>query len=422
MTTGNISYAGEYNIVAVSISNLDGVAIDVLPQIQGIVIYEDLFSPFISGTLILKDAQDLPNAIGRLGYNVLNISVNTPGMAPEFAIDSFFFIYALADREVNTERTQTYQFKFISEEGIPDLKTYSRYHSGRSEDIVMDIVRNQLNSLKQVIYTPTESNIRFVSNYWSPSKSLTYISEHSLSSTVSAASYLFYENRHGFNFNPIDLFVPTEIPVIQTFSQTDHFANLLISTDPSSVVRNIDLDYQKILELNIDESFNYLSDQMNGSIRTRMVYCDPVLKRFNISRHNMTLNGENRILNDSRLYSNQTVTATPYKNYNGYRFFNTFDAGDSSNIRTRQKRVSQLMTMQANKIEIEVFGRLDYTVGKKVMVDLNTLREIEKTTDADEILDKTYSGQYIISAVSHRFRNDKHLATLELIKDSTLAI
>jgi hypothetical protein len=73
---------------------------------------------------------------------------------------------------------------------------------------------------------------------------------------------------------------------------------------------------------------------------------------------------------------------------------------------------------QSTKIEIEVLGRVDYTVGKKVYVEIPLTRQISK--DDTDILDKVYSGNYIIGAISHRFDSDKHMCTMELIKDSTL--
>jgi hypothetical protein len=69
------------------------------------------------------------------------------------------------------------------------------------------------------------------------------------------------------------------------------------------------------------------------------------------------------------------------------------------------------------KVEIEVFGRTDYTVGRKVYLDTNKMMPISHK-DSD-INDKLLSGYYLISAINHAFTSDKHICTLELIKDST---
>ena len=73
-------------------------------------------------------------------------------------------------------------------------------------------------------------------------------------------------------------------------------------------------------------------------------------------------------------------------------------------------------------IEIDVYGRTDYTVGKKVKVQMNQLRDLSKDEDSKDLLDKLYSGTYIITAMSHQITKGEHRCTLELCKESTLSL
>jgi hypothetical protein len=91
---------------------------------------------------------------------------------------------------------------------------------------------------------------------------------------------------------------------------------------------------------------------------------------------------------------------------------------DATNYRNSQKRASLLLAAEANKIQITVPGRCDYTVGQKVKVTLNKMEPLSK--DDLDVTDKMFSGYYLISAVNHYITRDMHECNMELIKDSLL--
>ena len=72
----------------------------------------------------------------------------------------------------------------------------------------------------------------------------------------------------------------------------------------------------------------------------------------------------------------------------------------------------------ANKIQLTVPGRTDYTVGQKTVVNLNKMEPIAKQ-DTDT-LDRIFSGAYIIGAINHFIDREKHECTMELFKESLL--
>jgi hypothetical protein len=73
---------------------------------------------------------------------------------------------------------------------------------------------------------------------------------------------------------------------------------------------------------------------------------------------------------------------------------------------------------EANKLQITVPGRTDYTVGQVVEVQLNRIEPFsKKETDTD---DQMFSGRYIIAAINHYVDRERHECNLELIKESSL--
>jgi hypothetical protein len=105
----------------------------------------------------------------------------------------------------------------------------------------------------------------------------------------------------------------------------------------------------------------------------------------------------------------------------GFSHFNLFDnAGDTASaVNSIHRRNVIMRAFQQHKLEIVVFGRTDYTVGRKVYFESNKMRAFDKKTDSDTIVDNLLSGYYITSAVRHRFSRDNfHECKVELIKDS----
>ena len=92
--------------------------------------------------------------------------------------------------------------------------------------------------------------------------------------------------------------------------------------------------------------------------------------------------------------------------------------GDTSTFKVFQERLSLLKQLEAMKLEIEVPGRTDYTVGQKVNVEFNKMEPVTKKDSNEDTVDKLYSGNYIVAADNHYIDRDMHTCYMELVKDS----
>ena len=97
-------------------------------------------------------------------------------------------------------------------------------------------------------------------------------------------------------------------------------------------------------------------------------------------------------------------------NFTGY--------GDVTNTGSIQNRISLLAHINANKIELTIPGRMDYTVGLRV--NLKLFKNEPNNKEDTEILDEMLSGSYIISAISHYINRDRHECIIEVVKESLL--
>jgi len=411
-----IRFAGDVSIDNIEIISSNGFGQEVTNQVVAIEIYEDLFSPFISGILAVKDSLDFANLFPFVGEEYVNIKIHTPTFeGKDKVISDQFYIYKMTNREMLGDRNLVYELHFISREAIVDLnKATSRSYSGKCSDIAKSIISGAdgLESKKTPIIEETPNSVKFVANYWPPVRSLNYTAETSANSKGSA-NYLFFENRLGFNFVSLD-YLYTTAP-IQDFVYDSYMRDF---TDDGRSFRNIEKEYKRIINISVPMMYDYMDRVKSGMYANKMTNYDLVSKKYIVKTFDMLDDFPNNThLNDYPAASKKVIRRFNAMGFTYPKYHGNFDAyGDVTNSKTIQKRISQLLQAEATKIEIVVPGRTDYTVGKKVKVNLNKFNPITNT-DTDTV-DNMFSGNYLISGINHFIDREKHQCHLELIKDS----
>jgi len=413
-----IRFAGDVSIDEIKIISSNGFGQDVTNQVVALEIYEDLWSPFMSGVLALKDSLDLTNLFPFVGEEFVNIKIHTPSFDDKTKIiNDQYYIYKMTNRVLKGDRNIIYELHFISREAIVDLnKATSKAYSGKCSDIARAIITGSdgLESKKNTIIEETPNGTKFVANYWPPVKSLNYTAETS-SNKDGAANYLFFENRLGLNFVSLDYLYNNNI--VQEFVHDNYMRDF---TADGRTYRNIEKEYQRIIDINIPEVFDYMDKVRSGMYANKMTNYDLVTKKYIVKTFDMLEDfSKNSHLNK---FASASTNAIRRFNAMGFTYpkyhanFNNF--GDVTNSKTIQKRMSQLRQAEATKIEIVVPGRTDYTVGQKVNVKLNKANPIDSSDSNEDITDTMFSGNYIISGINHFIDREKHQCHMELMKDS----
>ena len=415
----SIRFAGDVNIANIEIIASDGHGQVITNQVIALEIYEDMFTPFISGVLIVKDSLDLANLFPLVGEESVNIKVYTPTFTDkDKIINNQFYIYKMANREIAGERNVVYELYFISKEAIVDLnKKVSRAYEGKISDIATKIITDKPNGLettKTVNIEDTSNAVKYISNYWSPVKNMNYIADTAANKNGSAG-YLFFENRKGFNF------VSTENlyaqPIIQEFIYDAYMRDF---TEDGRSYRNVEEEYKRIIEISIPVVFDYAERSMMGMHSSKLISYDIVTKKYSVKTFDMLDNWDKKVhLNKFAPVSDKNIrrfnaSIITYPKY--YNNFNNYT--DVTNSKTIQQRLSILKQSRNTTVKIVVPGRTDYTVGSKVYMKLNKFNPIDSSDSNSDILDNMFSGNYIISAINHEIDREKHQCNIELIKDS----
>ena len=413
-----LRFAGDVSIDKCDITTSGGVRQDIAAQVIAISIYEDLFSPFMTGSLIIKESFDLVNLFPFVGEEMLEIEISTPTMDEKKNIKGTFYIYKLTDRELLGDKNIVYQLHFISMEAIVDLnKKISKVYTGSPADIVKSLVTDEFNGLqskKEVNVEPTTKDIKFISNFWSPVKAINYATESAINKNGSP-TYVFFENRFGFYFITLDSLYNNG--VYQEFTYDKYTRDKLPN---GGDIKNPQEDYRRIENLTIPTGFDYVDRLRSGMFSSKVTSFDINRKLYNVKNYDSksdfdSLNhlNKNPIIGDNAIFrSNSLLINYPRDNAN----FSGF--GDATNFKILQKRISLMKMAEANKIEITVAGRSDYTVGQKVSVTLNKIEPIQQSDNDSDLIDKMFSGFYLISAINHYITRERHECNMELIKDS----
>jgi hypothetical protein len=412
-----IRFAGDVNVEQITITSTNGFTQNITNQVVGVELFEDMFSPFLSGNIIVKESLDLINLIPLVGEEFVKIKINTPSFqGVGQVIDNDFYIYKMSDIEITGDKNKVYRLHFISPESIVDVnKRISKSFSGKVTDIVKEIVNNQTYGFETKKFLNLEdstNNTKYVSNFWSPVKNINYLADNSVS-IDNDPNYLFFENRTGFNF----------ISLTRLYKQpsTQLFINdaWLRDNDPGGGSRrNVEEEYKRIIEMSIPNGYNYMENARSGMYASKIITYDILTKKYASKHYNISDNwkpGNN--LNPYPLVSNKHIDNPWSTIIRETNYYNNFDKyKDVTNNKTAQKRISQMLQAEGNRIEIVVPGRTDYTVGQKVEVKLYKSQPTSK--EDTDFIDQVYSGYYLIAAVNHFFTREKHECRMELIKNS----
>ena len=404
-----LSFAGDVQIHDVTIITTGGFATTVTPQVVTIEIYEDIFSPFISGKVVLRDAQELLNLFPLVGEEAIRFDISTPSIAKKDSLRGEFYIYKMDDRVKLAEREVAYALHFVSKECIIDAnKKLSKAYSGKVSDIVTKILKEDLETIKPLNIEETKNITKYISNFWTITRNLQYLCDNGINVNDSP-TYVFFENKYGLNYVSLDSLYGDN-PVFQKFVWDNYVAELKGAT------RDLNKDYQRILEIRTPEVYNYLERLKSGMYGSELIAFDILTKQYMNVEYAPKFD-ETKHLNMGPLWSKNAVFRPKATLIQDHRYYNNFDGFDDvTNSKSLQKRTSLMSQAEAFKLEIVVFGRTDYSVGQKVFIELPKNTQIKK--DDLNWQDKVYSGYYLISALCHRITRTNHECVMELIKDS----
>mgnify|MGYP006266717737 CR=1 FL=1 len=418
MAAQTLSFAGEVLIKEVTIVTTKGFIQNITNQVAGVQVYEDIFQPFLSGVIYVKEYHDFVNLFPLVGEEIVRIELQTPSLDDEYTFKGEFYIWKMNNRFKSNQKELGYALHFVSKEAVVDInKKISKTFSGKISDTVKTLVTSDigLESKKTLNVEDSINSTKHISNFWAPTKNIEYLAKQAINANKSP-TFLFFETQFGLNFVSLESLI--KLPTFQNFVQDNYSADF--PTADGGSFKNPEDDYHKILDMATPETFDYMKRIKSGLYASRIQYYDVVSKKYTDRTYIASDHADKQTHLNKYTIATGTTPAKPnaliikdhkyYANFNGY--------GDVTNVRTLQERLSLLDQINAFKLEITVFGRFDYCVGQVIEIRVFKNTQLIESDDPEQQVDEMYSGKYLVSALTHNVDREKHEITMEIIKDS----
>ena len=389
--------AGEYQIDALEILSHNGFVMDVSNIMMAFELYEDIYSPSLSARLALVSTEDLAEVLPLIGQELVNISLDHTGGSDE-PINLTMVVHKVSGYQREQQGTKMI-LELITTDMISNFTTkISKYFEKPASQIVQEVI-GLMGSSKQVEVIESNDEQKIVVPNFTPFKTCNWMSTKAFYGD--SASYLFFETKKNYVFKPL-----TELTQQQRKTKYFDGAQNVDSLDPN-------MENKSIQKYNITSMFDVTSNIMKGMYSASAVKVDIIARSFETINYDYwNQYSEVPHLTENQLFD-VSGQGTQYRTANKYvlpenQLLTYFH--DETNL----KRRSQLQLFDNLKMELTVFGDTSLSAGDLIELSIPLLNPQGSGKENQRL-----SGNWVISAIKHRFEREGYYADIECVRDST---
>lgn len=441
-TLEGIQKAGDVVIEKLLLISHDNVVFDLTEFFVEFNLYEDIFSNYLHGNMLLSDSRNLIENVPIIGEEYLIVKLTTPSFPK--SIEKTFRVYKASDRViVRDNNTQNFILHFASIEVFYDilLPLFVPFE-GRIDNVVGEIFENyisanrdyQVNSnvdeIKELEYvTPlyvlneVANSVKFVSPGWTPFKCINWLASKAIPKNETARNFLFFESNKSFYFTSMEYLFKDAV-------ETNNYIGVY-STGVADVPDSNPIQRNFFLAKNVEmiESTDHVKNYTNGYLANRLITLDVFNKKYENVQYDYVNEYKKQFhTSGSGTTSKPIFTENSLRNHSTDISFYPVNpklfTGFSDNVNENMKyvhgnRKSSLLDLRNVRMNITVPGRTDIEVGNMLYYYYPSLEGSDETDTFRSKQDLLYSGYYLISAIHHRvIVGGRHEMTMELVKDS----
>ena len=426
-----IQYAGEFYIKELKIHTSAGRVFDFTngDNVIGFEIYEDLFSPSLSGNLILLDVNNISENGPIIGQEFLTLKFGTPSLE-EFDVSFTFNIHKVISKLDISKNAQALTLSFITPELIRNNRVrVSRSYTDTTSNIIKDILKNPryINTKKKLYIQDTRGIRKVVSPNYKPYIFINNLVNESIS-TNGTQNFVFYENIKGLHLKTLDR-------IMETDSVGDYSMGDVGLINGKTV--DVQQDFERPLEMSISSNNDMLLNTMSGMLGSKIIKYDIYKKTYEVNRYGYFADfEENKTIAPNPVYNNNSIdefgnnvgmfsdariflqptsiSGTDATQTNETSSYSYASNGLTNNFLQRKSKLAELNT--GINIALKVNGNNTISVGETINIRLPVTG---RTHDGKEF-DAYYSGKYIITKLKHQFDtiHRRHTIEMNAAKDS----
>ena len=411
------SYAktNDVDIEGMELTNDQGGAIDVSDLVLKVDLFEDIYSQFMTGTVLISDGVGLRSHFPIVGTETFDFSFRTPGVGGKVE-NIKLRVVSVTKREVaNNRSTETYELKLRSKSFmINETTRVQGSYSGKVSDIVDQILGKYFSDRPRIV-GQTDKEYKFTIPNMRISEVMDMLSLHAVSENGDP-NFVFYETLGGFVFRSLGEMCKQ--PSVKSYH------NKLSSIEDGGDKHR--QEFLKIQDIQIQSDFDMESAIANGALASRLVTHDITTKKISFSGFNYvaTFDDYNHMNQNRKVPASSTYGLIN----NGVNIFmpkSTSNHGDlfdnnqgyedfvQGNISTRKMWLT-------NRLLIRTAGDSRLRAGNVATVSMPAT-EPKKGSNDDKYEDKYASGKYLITSMRHHFLNmgtKEYTNTIEMSRDS----
>jgi hypothetical protein len=412
---------GDVTIQQISIVNIDETkTVNIIEQVQHFDIYESILSPVIFGRINIVDKVNIREGFPLLAEKCkVLIQFVTPSRDPVVPPRKFELLVTSIENVVMDPNASgsSYDLHLTSIEIIENAKAVSLkgLRGGTIDTYVRSILTNNLKTKKQII---TESRgtkgiqeLDFL--LVKPFQIIDMLKQRATSNRYKSNVYVFFENKLGFNFVPIEFILSDQIKLIKD-------AMFFYDSDSRSDVKNI--TYRNILGYNHISQQNTAKLMSEGALNNRTKSIDiktrnKVTKDFTYSKAQEEFEyakGAKPI--HSASFESQ-YGSQPSKTFNMIKSSGVPDTYMEDKLGYGHAFISMLTQ---NIVRVLVWGDSYLSAGYRIRLETPKPKALTKVggKQKSENSDIT-SGEYLISHIRHSISKQnldfRYFSSMELI-------
>ena len=429
---------------------------DLKPHLMEISVFEDIFQPYLTSTVVLTDSHNISNKLPIVGQETLNMDISLKGFEgqrDEHVLSvkpPTFHVNSQSSRYNVNPKTQNFHLDLVSEKYMNTIhtKVSKSYKDIPISSMVLDIHKQYLSSSGQsLLVEDTVKGENIIIPSLNPIKAIQWLAKRAVSEE-SAVNYLFFEAINSSCFLSLS-----------SLSKLDPVATLIhrVRVDDTTGVGHKAESIQKINKFYYKAQFKKHENVANGVYSSKLITHDIVRKKIEQSEYNLftdwyKLNhcGDYFPISNSPLETNSAnVPRVSYAPPRGsvsvdqkelanqvdskVSFYPKHDSlygdfrrsGYDNEVENwKLQRAGHVGNFNGVRLVLEIAGNTGLRVGQTVKVILPAPESTDIDKKSDSANDKYISGKYIITAIQHIFerttQNDPRISyamRIEVTKD-----
>jgi len=415
-----------YLLTSLFITIKNGQSISLGNSFSRIEIYEDIFSPSITGAITVYDYVGGLEKFMFSGGETITMTVLKPGGSNEILISrNDLIVYEVGKVKFDGENIQTYDLLFTSKSAISSQKKrlYKSFGDDRGLKSVLSKIYTDINSASNLNINTIDPEIKMPKAFISPGYTpMEAISQLARRACVLGDYFVFFEKlcgRNSLDFKHVFI----SLGSLKEFWKSGNLPRLVYQPTQSYLNKETNRSIL-IKSFMIENNFQHLERMQSGFYNSRIRQLDLYSRTYKdetISYKDMAL--------DTDFYANRILeTNNEFLKYNnGYPEY----PGE----RLVVKSINDILEDKAAWIKYDTYGGLlnsgirvladipgaDNRISVGYAVELVLPSKVAKAQNLEQSImaeDEFYSGKYLVTAVRHSFTKDTYTKKIELSRGS----